>query len=166
VRLQLLEHVVDGDLDVAVVEPEHEPDREHAVAHRVDERAAELAIARGGAQRPSHRVDHVLQRPRDLPDLLHPELPHLRLGAAKREVVERDAGEVALRALREHGDLRDDVGAGLEVRELLAVASAALVAGADADGAAVRDEQLLRGRLRQDHRAALLRALGEPPAEP
>ena len=103
---------------VAVVEPDDHADRDHVVAHRVDERAAELAVLRCGAQRPAHRVDHAVERLRDLPDLLHAELPHLRLVAAQVEVVERDAGEMALRSLGEHGHLRDEVGAGLEVAQL------------------------------------------------
>ena len=107
----------------------------------------------------------VPQRLRDLPDLLHAELPYLRLVAAQPEVVDRDAGEMALRSLGEHGHLGDEVGAGLEVAHRLALAVLALVAGADADDAAVRDEQLLGGSLGEDHRAALLRALAEPAAE-
>ena len=49
-------------------------------------------------------------------------------------------------ALGEDGRLRDQVGAGLEVRELLAVAAAALVARADAHHLAVLDEQLVAAR--------------------
>ena len=164
--LQLLQQIVRGQLDVAIVESDDHADREHVVAHRVEERAAELAVLLRRAQRPAHRVDHVAQRPLDLPDLLHAELPHLRLGAREPEAVERDAGEMALRSLGEHRHLRDEVGARLEVAQLLPVAVAALVSGADADDAAVRDEQLLGGGLGQDHRAALLRLLGEPAAEP
>ena len=41
---------------------------------------------------------------------------------AQPETVERDAGEMALRSLSEDGDSRDDVGAGLEVAQLLSVA--------------------------------------------
>ena len=68
-------------------------------------------------------------------------------------------------ALGEHGHLGDDVVARLEVGELLAVAAAALVAGAHPDHAAVVDEQALRRGLGQEHRAAVLGALGEPAAE-
>ena len=45
-RLEVLQQVVDGELDVAVVEPHDHPDRHHVLPHRIDERAAELAIAR------------------------------------------------------------------------------------------------------------------------
>src|SRR5205085_8460870 len=99
-------------------------------------------------------------------DLLDPELPDLRVLPAQTEVVERDAGEVALRPLRQDRHLRDDVDAGLVVAERLAAAAAPLVTGADADDPTVRDEQLLGGRLGQDRRAALLRIFGEPPPEP
>src|SRR5437764_548069 len=105
-RLQLLQQVVRRELDVAVVEPDHHPDREHVVAHGVDERAAELAVARACAKRPAHRVHDRAERPRDAPDFFHAQLPHLRLLAAKAEVVERNAGEMTLRALGEHGHLR------------------------------------------------------------
>ena len=165
-RLQLLQQVVHRKLGVAVVEADDHSDREHVVAHRVDERAAELAVLR--LRRASGQPivwTIAVERMRDLPHLLDAELPHLRVVAAQAEVIERDAGEVALRALGEHRHLRDDVGAGLEVGELLAVAAAPLVPGAHADDAAVRDEQVLGGRLGEDHRAALLGAFGEPAPE-
>ena len=164
-RLQLLQQVVRRELDVAVVEPDHHPDGEHVVAHRVDERAAELAVLRRRSQRPAHRVDDAVELARNLPDLFHAELPDLRLVAPQPEVVERDAGEMALRPFREDGHLRDEVRAGLVVAERLAVTTAPLVAGAHADDAAVRDEQLLRRRLGKDRRSALLGTLAEPAAE-
>ena len=49
---------------------------------------------------------------------------------------------MSLRALGEDGHARDDVRAGLEVRQLLAVPAAALVARADADDATGRHEQV------------------------
>src|SRR4029079_18800568 len=61
--------------------------------------------------------------------------------------------------------LGEEAGAGLEVAELAALAVAALVAGAHAHHAAVRDEELLRRGLGEDHRSALFRALGEEAAE-
>jgi hypothetical protein len=164
--LQLLQQVVDGQLGVAVVEADHHPEREHVVAHGIDERAAELAVLGSGPQRPAHRVDDAVERTSDLPDLLHAERPDLRVLARKAEAIQRDAGEVALCALREHGDARDDVGAGLEVAQLLALAATALVAGADAADPAVDGEQLYRRRLGKDHRAAGLRLLREPAPEP
>jgi hypothetical protein len=81
-------------------------------------------------------------------------------------VVERDAGQVSLCSLGEDGDARDDVGARLEVTQLLSVAAASLIARADASDATVRGEQLHGGRLREDHRAALLGLLREPASEP
>ena len=72
------------------------------------------------------------------------------------EVPDGRAGEVALGALGEHGRLGDQVRAGLEVRELVALAVAALVAGADADHRAVLDEQLGSGGLAEDVHAGLL----------
>ena len=77
--LQLLEQVVDGEFGVAVVEPHDHAERDHVVAHQVDERAAELTVlrARSRSGQP-HRVDHSPERPRDLPDLLHAERPDLR----------------------------------------------------------------------------------------
>src|ERR1043165_3776122 len=52
--LQLLEHVVAGEGGVAVVEADHEPDRDLVLAHRVDEAAAELAVLGLRPQRPAH----------------------------------------------------------------------------------------------------------------
>ena len=81
---------------------------------------------------------------------------------AEVELADRRAGQVTPRALGEHGRLRGDVRARLEVPERLAVAAAALVARADAAHDAVLDEQLLGGRLREDVGARLLGALGQP----
>ncbi len=120
VGLQDLEQVVGVETSVAVVETEDHADRDQVVAHRVDERSAELAVLRLRAQRPPHRVDHPVERPRDLPHFLHAELPHLRRGiAAQPEVIERDAGDVPIRALREHGHPGNEVTARLEVGQLL-----------------------------------------------
>ena len=105
------------------------------------------------------------ERLRDLPDLLHAERVDLWVPARKTELLDRGAGEVALRPLGQHGDLRDDVGAGLEVAELLALAPATPVAGADAADGAVVDEQLRSGGLGQDRRADLLGLVTEPAAE-
>ena len=73
-----------------------------------------------GAQRPAQRVDHPVERLRDLPDLLHAERPRLRVLAAQPEPPERGAGQMTLRALGEDRDARADVRARLEVRQLLA----------------------------------------------
>src|SRR5947207_2673499 len=84
-------------------------------AHRVDERAAELAVLRRGAKRPAHRVDDAVERLRDAPDLLHAKGPDLRALAPEREAVDRDARQMALCALGEDGHAREDVGARLEI---------------------------------------------------
>ena len=88
-RLQLLQQVVHRERRVAVVEADHHADAHVVVAHRVDERAAELAVASAGAQRPPERVDHLPQRLRHLPDLLHAERPRLRARARETEMPER-----------------------------------------------------------------------------
>jgi len=64
----------------------------------------------------------------DLPDLLHAELPALRVLAVQVVVVERRVRQVAQRALAEDGGLGHQVVARLEVAALLAFAVAALVA--------------------------------------
>ena len=153
------------ELDVAVVEADDHPERDHLVAERIDEGAAELAVARLVPKRPAHRVDHPVERPRHLPDLLDPERPDLRVLADEPEALDRRTGEMALRSLAEHGDPRDDVRARLEVGELLARAAAAAVSGAHAAYTAVLDEQPHRGRLGQDRGAARLRLLAQPAPE-
>ncbi len=163
--LQLLERIVDAERGVAVVEPADEAHRDLVLAHRVDERAAELLVLRAEAKRPGHRVDDAVERLLDLPDLLDTELPLLRVLGAEVEVADRRAGEVALRALGEHGGLRDQVGARLEVRELLAVTAAALVARAHADDLPVVDEQHGGGGFAEDVDAGLLGLVGQPAAE-
>jgi len=114
-------------------------DRDQVVAHRIDERAAELAIAAPRPQRPAHRVHHFTKRLRDLPDLLHPERPHLRVvagGSPKRSSA--TPVRLTLRPLREDRHARGDVGARLEVRQLFSRATAPTVAGAHTDDAAHR----------------------------
>ena len=163
--LQLLEEIVDGEGRVAVIEPDHHPERDQLVPHRVDERAAELPVAAHRPERPAHRVHDPVERLGHAPDLFDRELPRLWVLAREAEPVERRAGQVPLRSLGEHGHARDEVGAGLEVRQLLAATTPALVPGPNALDASVRDEQLRGARLRQDHRACLLRLVGEEAPE-
>ena len=165
VPLELLQRVVHAEGRVAVVESADEAHRDPVLAHRVDERAAELLVLRAVSQRPRHRVDHAVERLLNLPDLLDPELPLLRVLGAEVEMADRRAGEVPLGAFGEHRRLRDQVGAGLEVRQLLAVAAAALVARANAHDPPVLDEQLRRGGLAEDVHAGLLRLVREPAAQ-
>ena len=81
------------------------------------------------------------------------------------EVVERGLGQVAERALGEHGRLRDHVRAGLEVAQRLAVLAAAAVAGADAADDPVLDQEPVGDRLGEDVGALLLGLLGEEPRQ-
>ena len=169
VELELLQHVVDRDPRVGVVEPAHEPDRDLRLlalaVHAVDPRAAELLVLGLRAQRPAERVDDLLQRLLDLPDLLDAERPDLRVVARQAEPLLRGAGQVAPAALGEHGRLGHHVRAGLEVALLAAVLVAALVARADADDLVVLDQQLVAGGLREDVGAGLLGLLGQPAVE-
>ena len=93
----------------------------------------------------------------DLPDLFDAELPDLRLAPlVELELAHGGVGEVAPAALGQHGRLGGDVGAGLEVAELLALFAAPLVAGAHADDGTVLDDQLRRRGLGQQVGARLL----------
>ncbi len=163
VPLELLEHLVNGERRVRVVEADDHPDRDPALAERVDEAAAELPVAPVAAQGPAHRVDDPVKRARNLPDLLDTERPDLRL-RGKPELLEGDAGQVPLRALSEDRDPRRDVRPGLVVGELLPALPAPFVTGSNADEATARDEELLRRGFRHDHDPELLRALSEPAA--
>ena len=103
---------------------------------------------------------------RDLPDLLDPERPHLRLAAGGEiELADRGAGQMAPGALGQHGGLGGDVGARLEVAQRVAVLAAALVARADAAHGPVLDQQLRGRRLGEDVGAGLLGLLGQPARE-
>ena len=156
---------MDRELGVTRLEPGDEAERDHVVSHRVDERAAELAVLGALAQRPAHRVDDAAERRRDLPDLFHAERPDLRLLARDPEAVERGRGQVALCALREDRHLRGDVRPGLVGADRLAVSSESLVARADPVYAPIRDEELLRIGLRQHRRSERLGLLGEEAPE-
>ncbi len=165
-RLERLKQVVHRGRRVAIVEVDHEPDRDEIVAallvlHRVDPRATELPVLGCHLERPGldERVDHAIERLLDLPHLLDPELPHLRLAAlAEVELPDRGPRQVTPAALREDGDLRLDVGPGLEVAQRLAVLAPSLVAGAHAHHLAVLDDQL-RGRGLGEHVGAALLGL-------
>ena len=151
---------------VGVVEPDDEAEADLVLAHRVDEAAAGLLVFGSPAQRPAERVDHPVERLRHLPDLLHPELPGLRVGAlGHAEVVEGGVGEVADRALGQHRRLGDDVGARLEVAQLFAVLAAAAVARAHALDDPVLDQQLRRRRLGEDVDAGFFGFVGEEAAQ-
>ena len=76
--LQHLQEIVRRQRRIPVVEPDDHPDRQHVVAHGIDERPAELAVLRLRAQRPAHGVDDAIELLRDLPHLFDAELPHLR----------------------------------------------------------------------------------------
>src|SRR5262249_11987293 len=126
VGLELLQEVVDRQRRVGVVQPGDEPDRHPVLAHRVDPGTAVLVVPGAELDWPDQRVDDAAERPGDLPDLLDAELVRLG-GGVELVLAAKHAGEVAGRALREHGDLRSELDAGLEGGKLLALASAALV---------------------------------------
>src|SRR5262249_22699046 len=86
-------------------------------------------------------------------------------GSSPRSPAERTAGEVPLGPAGHGAHVAAEMGPRLEVAALAALPAAPLVAGSNADAAAVRDEGLLRRGLRQDHRPALLGALAEEAAE-
>ena len=154
-----------GQLDVRVLEPDDEAHRDVVLAHRIDERAAELAVPRPLAQRPPHGVDDLPERLGNTPHLFHAERPDLRVPALEPERVDRRGRQVARRPLGEDGQLCRDVDPGLEVRQRLAVLATALVARAHADDPAVLDEELLARCLGQDRRPARFGLLGEEAAE-
>ena len=78
VRLELLQHVVRREPRVGVLEPDHEADAEVLGAHRVDERAADLAVL--AAPRSGQPSVWMIRSSgsRDLPDLLDAERVGLR----------------------------------------------------------------------------------------
>ena len=144
-QLEALQLVVRIERRVLVVETDHEADVDDAVFHPVDEGAAE----RVHVQRIAERVDHVAGRMAifgKLPELLHAERIDLRILA---RVQIEDARQLlharAARTLGEDRHLRAHVDARLEVRLRLSELVDAFVAGADADDAAVFDEDA-RGR--------------------
>ena len=119
---------------VGVLEVDDEADRDQIVAgllvlHRVQPGAADLAVLGRQLQRPrTDRVDDPVQRLGNLPHLLDPELPHLRLAAlGQPELLDRHAGQVAPAPFGQDGDLGLDVSPGLEVAQRLAVLAPALV---------------------------------------
>ncbi len=166
VELEALQQVVHRERGVGGVEPDDQAEAELVVAHRVDERAADLVMLRARAKRPAERVDDPVQPLRHLPDLLDPEGVDLGVLGGELEAVAGGVGEQALDAVAQHRGLGRDLGAGLEVRELLALTPTALVAGAHAAQHAVLHQQALGVGLGEQHDPELLGLLGQRPHEP
>ena len=106
-------------------------------------------------------MDHLVERLFDFPDLLDAELEALRVETVDVEVIERGVGQVPDHAFGEDGALGDQVHAGLEVAELLALTAAAAVTGADSLDDLILDQQLVGRGLGQDVGAHLLGLFGE-----
>ena len=163
--LELLEEVVHRERRVVVLEPDDEADREPVLAHRVDEAAAGLAVLSRPAERPAQRVDHAVERARDLPHLLDAEAPDLRVHRSEAELLGESASQVPLGPLAEHRGPGSDLDPRLVRGGRPALAVEPLVAGHDAAHGAAVDEQPLGGRLGQHHRSELLGLLTEVAAE-
>ena len=163
--LELLEEVVHREGRVMVLEPDDQADGQPVLAHRVDEAAAGLTVLARPAKRPAERVDHAVERARDLPHLLHAEAPDLRVHGAEAELLGERPCQMPLCPLAQHRGPGPDLDPRLVRGGRLPIAVEALVAGHDAaDGAAV-DEQRLGGRLGQHHRSELLGLLAQVAAE-
>ena len=154
-----------GELDVARLEPGDEADRDEVVAHRVDERAAELAVARERAERPAHRV-HDLRSGRGTRQTsftpsaqicgFAPSSPKCSTAALVSRPCVPSASTVTPAVTSEPGS---------KVGSCSPLATTAPVAGARADDPPVLDEQLRRGGLRQHGDAERLRLLAEEATE-
>ncbi len=153
---------------IAVVEANHESDRDTVARHRVDPTAAELLLAQRVAQRVYHRAG---RQPafRQLPNLFQSdrELRRVRL-VAQLQRADQLLGEIAAHAVGEDRDLGEDVGAGFEIGPLFAMPADSLVAGTHADDAlAIRQHRLPReagedvDALRFDELGHPLHELGE-----
>ncbi len=94
--LQLLQQVMGGQLDVAIVQPDDHSDRQHVIAHRIDERSAELPVAGLRSQGPAESVNDAVEWLRDPPNLFHPKLPDLGVVAPQTKVVQGDTGQMPL----------------------------------------------------------------------
>ena len=151
-----------GQGRIGVVHADDEPERDHLLAHRVDEAAAELAMRRAAPKRPAESMDDPVERLRNLPDLLHAERVDLRRLALDPELGDRGSRQVSQRSLSNDRRARADVRSGLERAELLAVTCATAVARPHADDTTAGDEQLRGSGLRDDRHAQLFGSLGEP----
>ena len=150
---------------VMVLEPDDQADGQPVLAHRVDEAAAGLTVLARPAKRPAERVDHAVERARDLPHLLHAEAPDLRVHGAEAELLGERPCQMPLCPLAQHRGPGPDLDSRLVRGGRLPIAVEALVAGHDAADRAAVDEQHLGGRLGQHHRSELLRLLAQVAAE-
>src|SRR5262249_54543754 len=147
---------------VGGIEAGDEADVPQAVGQTVDEAAAE----RAGVERPVQGVDDAaLLRAsrRHLPQLLHAGGVDLRLAVARQaQRALQLLRDRAARALAQHREPGEAVGAGLIRGLLVAVLVDALVAGAHAEQPLAVEQRVLRRRLGGDQHAALLRLRREP----
>jgi hypothetical protein len=97
---------VDVESRVVVVETHHDAERDLVLAERVHEAAAERVVRQGPAQ----GVDHGLERPLGLPDLLDPEREDLRVGGTHLLPLAPGLAQGPAGALGQHGDLCRHVG--------------------------------------------------------
>ncbi len=157
-RLQLLQQVVRRERGVAVVEPDDHADRDHVVAHRVDERAAELAVlapVRSGQpivwtmRSSGFATFQTSFTPSSHTCGSSPRRPKWSSATPVRWPCVPSASTVTFATMSEPASKLPSSPPS-RPRPLSPVR--------DADHAAVGDEQLLRRGLGQDHRAALLGA--------
>ena len=149
-RLELLEHVVHRELHAPRLEARDKTDRHHVVAHRVDEGAAELAVARERSGQPS--VCTILRSGRGTRHLLHAERPDLRVLPSSRK------WSIAALVSRPCVPSASTVTPATTSDPGSNVVNASpcrppAVAGSHAEDASVLDEQLLRGGLRENGHA-------------
>ena len=165
VRFELLQKVVHGKGRISVIQANDEADRHLVIAHRVHPRPAVFAVLGPEAQRPSKRVNQLVEGIRNFPHLFDAKLPNLGGVAVKLPVLARHLSKVALCSLSKDGDLRANLNARLKRGLLLALASASLVAGQDALDTTIVDQQLLGVSLWKEIRAKLLGLLGHEARE-
>jgi hypothetical protein len=161
IRLELLA----GEMGIAVgilrVERRHVAVRDQIVLHVVEPHPVETAQDLRKLQSVDDASRLVLLRI-DAPDLLDARLIGLRVDSLEVEALDQLLGERAAHAFPEHGDLGEDVHAGLEGSLRLALLVHAHVAGAHADDAAALDEDLVARKTRIDLHAGRLGALRQP----
>jgi hypothetical protein len=115
-QLELPEERVRVGRRISIVEAGHQANVDHVVIHRVNPAAPERIGRQRRPQRVNDRAGRESSR-RDPPEFLDADGIGLRVTiAVEAESRDRRLGQGPARALAQHDDFREQIGAGLEVR--------------------------------------------------
>ena len=158
-ELHALQHVVDVEAGVLIIESDGEAERDQILCQRIHETSAEGVAGK----RPSHRMDHPVQRHPGFPQLLDPEGEDLGIVGANALPRQVSLREWPACTLRENGYPSGQIHGRHVVRAGPTFTVEAGGCGADADDTVLLDQQALDRKPGKHVDAEGLRLLSQPP---